>query len=107
MDDPHAEVEIKPQLQPRDRVSKKKTQSLQTSSTSCRLKPHGHLGRLCVYGIYKRTVRAPTKENTIVLIAVDNGGEDIQEQDQSLSCPTAGPETSAVLESIPERQGGL
>jgi len=25
--------------------------------------------RLCVYGIYKRTLRAPTKENALVLIA--------------------------------------
>ena len=35
----------------------------------------------------KRTWRAHTKENTLVLIAVDTGGKNIQEQDQSLSCP--------------------
>ena len=34
---------------------------------------------LCVYGIYKRTLRAPTKENALVLIAVDIGGKNTQE----------------------------
>ena len=52
---------------------RKKTQNLSTSCTSCRLNPHDQLGRLCVYGIYKRSFRAPTKENTLVLIAVDIG----------------------------------
>ena len=37
---------------------------------SCRLNQHDQLGRFCVYGIYKRTLRAPTKENALVLIAV-------------------------------------
>ena len=32
-------------------------------------------GRLCVYGIYKRTLSAPTKENQLVLIAVDIGSK--------------------------------
>ena len=31
------------------------------------------------YGIYKRTLRAPTKENTLALIAVDIGGKNTQE----------------------------
>ena len=31
---------------------------------------------------YKRTLRAPTKENTLVLIAVDINGKNTQEQDQ-------------------------
>ena len=35
-----------------------------------------------VYGVYKRSLRAPTKENTLVLIAVDTGGKNTQEQDQ-------------------------
>ena len=39
----------------------------------------------CVYGIYKRTWRAPTKENTLVLVAVDIGGKNTQ-KDQ-ISCP--------------------
>ena len=79
MDDPHAEVEIKPQLKPRGGVAKEKTQNLPTSCTSCRLNPHDQLGRLCVYGIYKRPLRAPTKENTLVVIAVDIGGKNTQE----------------------------
>ena len=57
----------------------KKTQNLPTSCVSCRLNPYDQLGRLCVYGIYKRTLRAPTKENALVLIAVDIGGKNIQE----------------------------
>ena len=79
MDDPHAEVEIKPQLKPRGGVAKEKTQNLPTSCTSCRLNPHDQLGKLCVYGIYKRTLRAPKKENALILIAVDFGGKNTQE----------------------------
>ena len=40
---------------------RKKTQNLPTSCTSCRFNTHNQLGRRCVYGIYKRTLRAPTK----------------------------------------------
>ena len=82
MDDPHAEVEIKPQLKPGAVWLRKKTQNLPTSCTSCRLNPHNQLGRLCVYGISKRPLRVPTKENALVLTAVDTGGENAQEQDQ-------------------------
>ena len=53
---------------------RKKTPNLPTSYTSCRLNPHDQLGRLCVYGIYKKILRAPTKENALVLIAVDIEG---------------------------------
>ena len=56
-----------------------KTQNLPTSYTSCRLNPRAQLGRLCVYGIYKRTLRAPTKENALAVIAVDTGGKNTQE----------------------------
>ena len=41
--------------------------------TRCQLNSHDQLGRLCVYGIHKRVLRAPTKENTLVLIAMDIG----------------------------------
>ena len=47
--------------------------------TSWRLNSHDQLGRLRVYGIYKRALRAPTKENALVLIAVDIEGKDTQE----------------------------
>ena len=79
MDDPHAEVEIKPQLKPRGSVAKEEDPKPSTSCTRCRLNPHDQLGRLCVYGIYKRSLRAPTKENALVLIAVDIGGKNTQE----------------------------
>ena len=61
---------------------RKKTQNLLTSYTSCRLNLHDQLGRLYVYGIYKRTLRALTKENTIVQITVGIRGKNTQEQDQ-------------------------
>ena len=80
MDNPHAEVEIKPQLKPRAVWLRKKTQNLPTSCTSYRLNPHDQLGRLCVYGIYKRRLRALThKKNTLALIDVDIGGKNTQE----------------------------
>ena len=78
VDDPHAEVEIKPQLKPGAVWLRKKTQNLPTSCTSFRLNPHNQLGRLYVYGTYKMTLRAPTKENALVLIAVDIGGKNTQ-----------------------------
>ena len=81
-DNPHAEVEIKPQLKPRGSMARKKTQNLPTSCTSCRVNPHSQLGRLYVCGIYKSLLRAATKENALVLIAVDSGGKKTQEQDQ-------------------------
>jgi len=81
---------------------RKDTQNLPTSYTSCRLNPHNQLSRLCVYGIYKRPLRVPTKENTLALIAVDIGGKNTQEEDQIRisAAPTAGPEISTVLEDM-------
>ena len=81
---------------------RKKTQNLPTSYTSCRLNPHDQLGRFCVYDMYKRSLRSSTKENALVLIAVDIGGKNTQEQDQIriLAVTTTGPEISTVLESI-------
>ena len=81
---------------------RKKTQNLPTSYISCRLNPHNQLDRLCVSGIYKRPLRAPTKENALVLIAVDLRGKNTQEQDQIriLAAPTTGPEINIVLEGI-------
>ena len=58
---------------------RKKAQNPPTSWTSYRLNSHNQLGRLCVYGIYKRSLRAPTKENALVLIAVDAGGKNTEE----------------------------
>ena len=88
---------------------RKKTQNLPTSCTRCRLNPHNQLSRICVYGIYKRSLRAPTKENALVLIAVDIGGKNTEEEDQIRirAAPTAGPEISTVLEGILGRWSGL
>ena len=63
VDNSHAEVEIKPQLKPRDRVLwKEEDQNLPTIYKSCRLNSHDQLGRLCVYRIYKRAIRYPSKK---------------------------------------------
>ena len=75
-DDPHAEMGTKPQFKPRGSVAKEEDPNL---PTSCRLDPQGQLGRLCVHGIYKRSLRAPTEESAPVLMAVDIGGKNTQE----------------------------
>ena len=79
MDDPHAEVEIKPQLKPRGSVTKEEDPKPSHELYSCRLNPDDQRGRLCAYGIYKRTLRVPTKENALALIAADIGGKNTQE----------------------------
>ena len=78
MDDPHAEVDIKPQVKARGSVAKEEDPNLPASCRSSRLNPHDHLGRLCVCGRYKGH-RAPAKENTLVLIAGDIGGNNTEE----------------------------
>ena len=47
-------------------------------------------------------MRAPAKEKALVLIAVDTGGKNTEEQDQIRirAAPTPGPEISTVLEGI-------
>ena len=82
MDDAHAEVEIKPQLKPRAVWLRTKIQNLSTICTNFRLNPQDQLDRLCICGIYKRTLRATTKGNILVLIAVDIGGKSTEGQDQ-------------------------
>ena len=74
----YIEVEIKSQLKPGAVWLRKKTPNLPTSSRSCRLNPHDQLSRLCVYGIYKRPLRTPSKENTLVLMAADIGSKNTQ-----------------------------
>ena len=54
-------------------------------------------------------MRAPTKENALVLIAVDIEGKNTRSRtrlDYEMH-PTAGPETSTVLEGILGRWSGL
>ena len=65
MDDPHVEVEIKPQLKPRGNAAKE--EDPKPCCTNGRLNPNDQLGRLCVYGIYKRTMKVSTKENAFSL----------------------------------------
>ena len=79
MDDPHVEVEIKPQLDPRGSVAKEEDPKPSHQLTSCRLNPQDPIGRLCVCGAYERPLSAPAKENALVVIAVDIGGKNTQE----------------------------
>ena len=79
MDNPHAEVEIKPQLKPRGSVAKEEDPKPSHQLYKLQMKSTRQLDRLCVYGIYKRTIRSPTKENALVLIVVDIGGKNTQE----------------------------
>ena len=79
MDDPRVEVEIKPQLKPRCSVAKEEDPKPSHQLYNCRLNPHDQLSRLCIYGIYKKSLRAPTKENAQALIAVNFGGKNTQE----------------------------
>ena len=67
---------------------RKKTQNPPTSCTRCILNPHDmkkkkkiHMINYVdsIYRIYKRSLRAPTKENVLVLIVVDIGGKNTEE----------------------------
>ena len=66
-------------MKPRGSVAKEEDPNLPTSRTNCRLNIQDQLGRLCAFGIYKRTVRAHTKENALLLMAVNIGGKSTQE----------------------------
>ena len=79
MDNPHAEVEIKPQLKPRGSVTKEEDPKPSHQLYTLQIKSTDQLGRLCVYGIHKSTFRVPTKENALVLTAVDIRGNNTQE----------------------------
>ena len=75
VDDPQVEVEIKLQLKPRGSVAKEEDPKPSHQLYKLRLNPHDQLGRLCICGILK----TPTKENALVLIAVDIGGKNTRE----------------------------
>ena len=80
MDDPHVEVEIKPQLKPRGSVAKEKNLKPSHQLYKLQIKSTQSTNQtLCVYGIYKRPLSAPPKENALALIAVDIGGKNTQE----------------------------
>ena len=73
---PHAEVEIKPQLKPR--VSMTKEEDLKPSYQLYKLQIKSAWSTrqtLCLWSIWKLSLRAPTKENALVLISVDTGGK--------------------------------
>ena len=79
MDDPHVEVEIKPQLKLMGSVAKEEDPKPSYQVYKLHLNPHDQLSILCVDGIIKMPLRAPTKEKALVLRAVDTGGKNTQE----------------------------
>ena len=66
MDDPHAEVEIKPQLKPRGRVAEEEDPkpSHQLYELQIKLNPQDQPGSLCVGGICKRSLSAHKRKRT-------------------------------------------
>ena len=76
MDDPHAEgrLEIKPQLKPRGIVAKEEDPKPSHQVYKLQIKSTRST-RQTLSMEYIKTLRAPTKENTLVLIAVDIGGK--------------------------------
>ena len=79
MDDPHAEVEVKPQLKPRGTEAKEEDPELSHQLYKLQIKSTCSTRQTLCYRIYKRTLRAPTKENALVHIAVDIGSKNTQE----------------------------
>ena len=76
MDDPHAEVDIKPQVKPRGSVAEEEDREPAHHCTSCRLNPQDPPGRLRVCGADERPLSAPAREGALALRAADTGGED-------------------------------
>ena len=72
MDNPHAEMEIKPQLKPRGSASKEEDPKPSHQLYKLQIKSTGST-RQTLFETYKRTLRTPRKENALVLIAVDIG----------------------------------
>ena len=79
MDNPHLEVEIKPQLKPGGSVAKEEDPKPSHQLYKRQIKSTQSTWQTLFYRIYMRTLKAPKKENTLVLIAADIGGKNTQE----------------------------
>ena len=80
MDDPHVKVEIKPQLKPRGSVAKEEDPKPSHQLYKLQIKSTRSTRQtLCLWNIHIRPLRAPTKQNAPVLIAVDIGSKNTQE----------------------------
>ena len=78
MDYPHAEVEIKPHLKPRGSVAKEEDPKPSHQLYMLHIKSI-RSSRQTLCGIYKKTLRTPTKENILILIAADIGSKNTKE----------------------------
>ena len=83
VDGPHAEVGIRPQLKPRGSVAKEEDPKASRHLHQLQIKSTHQPGSLCVCGIDKGSLRAPTKENALALMAVDPGGKNSEAEDQT------------------------
>ena len=75
MDDPYPEVKIKPQLKPRGSVAKEEDPKPCHQLYKLQIKPTRSTRQTLYLEYVKRSLRVPTKENTLLLIAVDIGGK--------------------------------
>ena len=82
MDDPHAEVEVKPQLKPRGSVAEEEDPNLSQQLCKLWIKSARSTKADSVSMHYIQGHRAPTKENTLALITTDVVGKNTQQQDQ-------------------------
>jgi len=79
VDNPHTEVEIKPQLKPRGCVAKDKDPKPSQQLYKLQIKSTGSTRQTLCYGIYQRPLRAPTKEKALAMTAMDVGSKNTQE----------------------------
>ena len=108
MHDPHAEVEIKPQLEPRGSVAKEEDPEPSHQLGKLQVQSQDQLGRRGLWTLQEATESAHRRKRA----RSDSRGQWRQAHtgvgpDETLSCPTAGPETSTGLEGTPGRRAGL
>ena len=79
MDDPSAEVEIKPRLKPRGSVAKEEDPKPSHQLHKRQVKSTGSTEETLCPWRCERPLRAPTGESALALMAVGSGGENTQE----------------------------
>lgn len=79
--------------------------NFRNSYTSFRINPHAQLGKLCVYGMYKRAVSVPTEENALEAVDMEACRMAVR-PNHSVSCPHSWSrgQPCPPLENLPGRQ---
>ena len=101
---PTTEVEIEPQLEPRGSVAKEEDPEPSHQLGKLQVQSQDQLGRRGLWTLQEATESAHRRKRA----RSDSRGQWRQGHtgvgpDETLSCPTAGPETSTGLEGIPGR----